>query len=128
MWQLEILTKFAYSVVCLFYGKKKILKQMSRKCNSIFLCFIICRAPREVLKPESERRGFQYQHLPRDPADVNVSENHVCSLLLHKTVCQTKTLEKMLRKLLFSCTYTGAERRVTWERFKTPLPVTIASV
>ena len=40
-----------------------------------FLCINICWAPREVLKSEPERRGFQ--HLPRGPADVNVSEKHV---------------------------------------------------
>ena len=40
-----------------------------------FLCINICWAPREVLKPEPEKGGFQ--HLPRGPADVNVSERHV---------------------------------------------------
>ena len=40
-----------------------------------FLCINICWAPREMLKPEPERRGFQ--PLPRGPADVNVSGNHV---------------------------------------------------
>ena len=37
-----------------------------------FLCIKICW---EVLKPEPESRGLQ--HLPRGPADVNVSEKHV---------------------------------------------------
>ena len=36
-----------------------------------FLCINFCLAPREVLQPEPERRGFQ--HLLRGPADVNVS-------------------------------------------------------
>ena len=40
-----------------------------------FLCINICWAPREMLKPEPERRGFR--PLPRGPADVNVSEKHV---------------------------------------------------
>ena len=40
-----------------------------------FLCIYIRWAPREVLKPEPERRGFQPH--PRGPADVNVSEKHV---------------------------------------------------
>ena len=40
-----------------------------------FLCINICWAPREMLKPEPERRGFQ--PLPRGPADVNVSEKHI---------------------------------------------------
>ena len=35
-------------------------------------CINICWAPREVLKPEPERQGFQ--HLTRGTADVNVSE------------------------------------------------------
>ena len=74
------------------------------KCDS--LCINICWPPREVLKPEPERRGFQ--HLPTCPADVNVSENHVWSLLLHK----------MLQNVLFSCTYNGAERHVTCNCFE----------
>ena len=40
-----------------------------------FLCINICWAPREMFKPEPERRGFQ--PLPRGPADVNVSEKPV---------------------------------------------------
>ena len=40
-----------------------------------FLCINVCRAPREILNPEPERRGFQ--PLPRGPVDVNVSEKHV---------------------------------------------------
>ena len=47
-----------------------------------FLCINICRASREILKPEPKRRGFQ--PLPRGPVDVNVSEKHVWSLLLHR--------------------------------------------
>ena len=35
-----------------------------------------------------------------------------------KTFYRSKTLEKMLRKVLFSCTYNGAERHVTCERFE----------
>ena len=40
-----------------------------------FLCINICRAPREMLKLEPERRGFP--SLLRGPVDVNVSEKHV---------------------------------------------------
>ena len=36
--------------------------------------------PREVLQPEPEKRGFQ--HLPRGPANVNVSEKHVLMFYL----------------------------------------------
>ena len=40
-----------------------------------FLCINICWAPREMLKPKPERRGFQ--SLLRGSAAVNVSEKHV---------------------------------------------------
>ena len=46
-----------------------------------FSCINVCQVPREVLKTEADGRGFQ--HLPRDPANVNVLENNVRSLLLH---------------------------------------------
>ena len=42
---------------------------------------------REVLKPVPERQGFQ--HLPRGPVDVNVSEKHVLSLLLYEIVLKS---------------------------------------
>ena len=35
-----------------------------------------------------------------------------------KTVCRSKTLEKMLRKELFSCVHNGVERHVICERFE----------
>ena len=38
------------------------------------ICINICWAPGETLKREPEMRGFQ--PLPRNPEDVNVSENH----------------------------------------------------
>ena len=50
------------------------------------------------------RRGFQ--HLLRGLADVSVS------------VYRSKTLEKLLQKVLFTCTYNGAEKHVTCERFE----------
>ena len=40
----------------------------------IFYALTFSMGPK-VLHPEPERRGFQ--HLLRDPADVNVSEKHV---------------------------------------------------
>ena len=40
------------------------------------------QVPREMLKTEAVGRGFH--HLPRDLANVNVLENNVWSLLLHK--------------------------------------------
>ena len=80
----------------------------------VCLCINFCWVPREVLKPEPERRGFQ--HRPRGPTDVNVSAKHVWSLV--SWLLQLKYLEKMLRKLLLSCTYNGMERHVTCERFE----------
>ena len=62
------------------------------------------------------------KHLPRGPADDNVSEKHVWSLLLHKHVLKLEYFGekkiKMLRKVFFSCTNDGAERHVTRERFE----------
>ena len=48
-----------------------------------FSCINSRQAPTEVLKTEAGGRGFQ--HLPRDLANVNALQNHVRSLLLHKT-------------------------------------------
>ena len=41
----------------------------------VFYALISAGPPREMLKPEPERREFQ--PLPRGLADVNVSEKHV---------------------------------------------------
>ena len=81
-----------------------------------FVCINICWAPRDVLKPEPERWGFQ--HLTRGPADVNVSEKHVWSLLLHKTFFSLETFGKLLQKVLFTYTYSGGEKHGTCERFE----------
>ena len=81
-----------------------------------FLCINICWVPREVLKPEPERRGFQ--HLPRGPADVNVSESRCDRYYCIKHFFRSKTLEILLQKVLFTCTYNGAEKHVTGERFE----------
>ena len=40
-----------------------------------FSCINVCQVPREVLETEAEGRDFQ--HLPRDLANVNVLENNV---------------------------------------------------
>ena len=58
-----------------------------------FICIYICWTPREVLNPEPERRWFQ--HLPRGPADVNVSEKHVWSLLLHKNILSLENFREI---------------------------------
>ena len=47
-----------------------------------FSCINIRQVPWEVLKTEAEGRDFQ--HLPRDLANVNALKKHVRSLLLHK--------------------------------------------
>ena len=59
----------------------------SRPSNNIgikhgFSCINIRQVPWEVLKTEAEGRDFQ--HLPRDLANINALKNHVRSLLLHK--------------------------------------------
>ena len=48
----------------------------------VFSCINIRQVPWEVLKTEAGGRDFQ--HLPRDLANVNALKNHVRSLLLHK--------------------------------------------
>ena len=48
----------------------------------VFSCINIRQVPWEVLKTETEGRGFR--HLPTDLANVNALKNHVRSLLLHK--------------------------------------------
>ena len=65
----------------------------------LFWYINICLAPREVLKPEPERRAFQ--HSPRGPADVNVSEKHVWSLLLHKNILSLENFEQNASKSSF---------------------------
>ena len=35
-----------------------------------------------------------------------------------KTFCRSKTLEKLLGKVLFSCTYNGVEKHLTCKRFE----------
>ena len=60
------------------------------------------------------RRGFQ--HLPRGLADISVS------------VYRSKTLEKLLQKVLFTCTYNGAEKHVTCERFENAVSRTKTNV
>ena len=47
-----------------------------------FPCVNICQVPWEVLKTEAE--GCDFQHLPKDLANVNALKDHVWSLLLHK--------------------------------------------
>ena len=50
------------------------------------------------MRHKPDRRGFQ--HLPRG------------------TFFRSKTLEKLLQTVLFTCTYNGAEKLVTCERFE----------
>ena len=37
---------------------------------------------------------------------------------INKNIFRSKTLEKLLQKVLFSCTYNGAEKHVISERFE----------
>ena len=54
----------------------------------------IRKVPREMLKTEGEARGFQ--HLPGNLANVNEWQNHVWSLLLHKSTENTPKVEKIV--------------------------------
>ena len=69
-----------------------------------------------MLKPEPETFRKARVSTPPEggPPDVTVSEKHVWSLLFSRS----KTLEKLLQKVIFSCTYNGAEKHVTCERFE----------
>ena len=53
-----------------------------------------------------------------NPADVNVSENHVWSLLLLKTFLSLKNFGENASKSSFFFTCNGAERNVTGESFE----------
>ena len=64
----QILTKNKFSNIGIKHG---------------FSSIIIRQVPWEVLKTEAEGRCFQ--HLPRNLENVNALENHVRSLLLHKS-------------------------------------------
>ena len=77
-----------------------------------FLCINICWAPREVLKPEPER----------GPADINVSEKHVWSLLLHKNILSVENFGENAPKSSFSCTYNVQKGTLPANILKTPLP------
>ena len=56
---------------------------------------------------------------------VSESQCELISIYCIKTFCLSKTLEKMLRKsFFFPCTYNGAERQVTCERYENAADVT----
>ena len=50
------------------------------------------------MKREPERQVFQ--HIPRGLADVNVSEKHVRSLLLHKTFFSLENFGEIAQKVI----------------------------
>ena len=58
----------------------------------------IRKVPREVLKTKGEPRDFQ--HLPRDLANVNEWQNHDWSVLLHKFKEITPKTEKMFARFI----------------------------
>ena len=91
----SVLTIYVFQNVC-----RLLFKSFIRGIKHDFICINICWAPREVLKPEPERWGFQ--HLPRGTVDVNVSENHVWLLLLHKNIWSLKNFgNKALKNSFF---------------------------
>ena len=67
-----------------------------------FPCINIRKVPREVLKTKGEAQGFQ--HLLRDLANVNEWQNHVWSLLLHKSKENTPKIEKMVAHFILQPT------------------------
>ena len=81
----------SFCIVLMFGAVSEDVGEVSRRQNWLsyyrdqtrFSCINIRQVPWEVLKTETEGRGFQ--HLPRDLANVNALKNHVRSLLLHKT-------------------------------------------
>ena len=80
-----------------------------------FLCINICWAPREVLKAKGSgfntSRGTQQMLMYQN----SMFDRYYC----RKTFFSLeKTLEKLLQKFLFTCTYNGAEKHITCERFK----------
>ena len=79
----------------------------------IFYAFI-CWAPREVLKLEPERREFQ--HLPRGPAEC-MFNRYYCI----KTFFRSKTLEKLLQKVLFSVPIMARKSTLPTNVLKTPI-------
>ena len=84
-----------------------------------FLCINICWAQREVLKPEPERRGFQ--HLPRIQQMLIYQEGMIYRYYCRKPFFSffvRKLWRKCFKKVLFTCTYIGAEKYVTCERFE----------
>ena len=74
-------------------------------------------ALREVLKPEPERLGSP--HIWRGPADVNVSEKHVWSLLLHKNILSLKNFRQ---KAFFPLSIMARKGTLPANVLKTPLP------
>ena len=80
---------------------------MDKRIQDIFLCINICQTVREVLKPARERRGFLT--LPRGTGNVNESEKHVLSLLLHQII----SLETIIpRTIQFYISENGTEAHV----------------
>ena len=81
-----------------------------------FLCINICCAQRQMLKPEPECEGFNTCRGAQQMLMYQKSmfDHYYCI----KTLCRSKTLEKMLWKFFFSCNYNGVERHVTCERFE----------
>ena len=94
-------------------------------CNNIgikhdFLCINIHWTPRAVLKPKPERRGSQ--HLPRGPADVNVSEKHVWSLLLYRNIFSLENFVENASKSYFPVPIMARKATLPANVLKSPLP------
>ena len=102
-------------IICVF--KMWLYHLKSSKCFSIgikhdFLCINICWDPREVLKPRAW-----------GPADVNVSEKHVWSLLLHENIFFAGKLRKnCFKKFFLPIPIMARKSTLPANVLKTPLP------
>ena len=85
-----------------------------------FLCINICWAPREVLKPSPFR--LQFQHSLRAQQVLRYQKSMFDRYYCIKHFFRSKTLEKLLQKVLFTCTYNGAEKSITCECFENATP------
>ena len=75
---------------------------------------------REVSKPE--KKGECFPNLPRGPADVNVSEKHVWSLVLHKNIFLLENFGENASKCLFVYSTLALKGTLPANVLKTPHP------
>ena len=94
-----------------------------------FLCINICWAPREVLKPEASLKGKGFNTTWGAQQMLMYQKSMFDHYYCIKTCffC-LKTLEKLLQKVLFTCTYNGAEKHFTCKCFENTVSRTKTNV